>query len=142
MALFHLFNVCSTQSNQKYISFNVNVDVRNSWKWVPFLHELVGEKNLNFERSKLTTNGQKKGFVGHNRVHWDVFYRCQTILSPNMIVDFFEFMDKKLILAPVCVANISRHKKYLPAQFLFRMEWSEYLFQSIFYISEIIFDIF
>ena len=82
--------------------FNENVDVGNDWKWVPYLYELLVEKNLNFERSKLTINGQKMGFVGHNRVLWDVFYRCQPILSPNMIVDLFEFMDEKLIFAPVC----------------------------------------
>ena len=69
------------------------------------MHDLLDEKNLNFERSKLTINGQKIGFDGHNRVHWDVFYRCQTILSPNMVVGKFEFMDEKLIFAPVCEMN-------------------------------------
>ena len=87
LPFFQLFNIWSTQSTQKYIIFNENMDVGNVWKWVPFLHDFLVEKNLNFERSKLTINVQKMGVVNHNRVHWDVFYRCQTILSPNMIVD-------------------------------------------------------
>ena len=61
LPFFQLFNIWSTQSTQKYIIFNENVDVGTSWKWVPFLHEFLVEKSLNFERSKLTNNGQKMG---------------------------------------------------------------------------------
>jgi len=46
--------------------FNENVDVWNAWKWVQFLYQLLVEKNLNFERVKMTLNGQILGFTDHN----------------------------------------------------------------------------
>ena len=53
----------------------------------------------------MTLNGQILGFTDHNQVHWDVFYRCQTILSPTMIIDKLDFMDELWYL-PQCVPRV------------------------------------
>ena len=95
------FNIRFIRSTQKSVIFNENVDAGYAWKLVQFLYQLLAEKNLNFERVKLTLNGQISGFIGHNQVHWDVFYRCQTILSPTMIIDKLDFMDELWYL-PQC----------------------------------------
>ena len=50
-------------------------------------------------------NSQISEFIGHNQENWDVFYRCQTILGPDMIVDKIEFMDEFLFL-PQCVHSV------------------------------------